>query len=104
MSSRLEEIRAANGEVFGISVDSPFSQAKWAELEGFDNVPMLSDMGREAAQAYGCLYDELLGLKGVSKRAAFVINPEGTIIHQEIMENAGELPDLEAAFSKVMEG
>jgi peroxiredoxin len=39
--------------------------------------------------------DWILGLKGVSKRAAFVINPEGIVIHTEVLENAGELPDFE---------
>ena len=104
MSSRLSEIHAANGEVIGISVDSPFSQAKWAELEGFADVTMVSDIGKSTVQAYGCMYEELLGLKGVGKRAAFVVDPAGNISHMEVLENAGELPDLETAFAKVMGG
>jgi len=104
VSSRLEEIHGANGEVMGISVDSPFSQAKWAEQEGFADVMLLSDIGKEASTAYGCLYEELLGLKGVGKRAAFVVDQAGNLAHMEILENAGELPDLDAAFAKVIGG
>ena len=102
MSSRLEEIRAANGDVFGISVDSPFSQAKWAELENFSDVTLLSDLGKEVTRAYGCIYEDFKGMKGVGKRSAFVIDPEGKLVHMEIMENAGDLPDLDVAFAKVM--
>ena len=102
MSSRLKEIRAAKGEVLGISVDSPFSQAKWAEQEGFSDVTLLSDLGKETVRAYGCMYDELIGLKGVGKRAAFVVDPSGNITHMEVLEDAGVLPDLDKAFAKVM--
>jgi peroxiredoxin len=35
-------------------------------------------------------------LKGVSKRAAFVINEEGVITYAEVLENARDLPDFEA--------
>jgi len=37
-----------------------------------------------------------LGLKGVSKRSAFVIDKEGIIRYAEVLENAGELPNFEA--------
>ena len=102
MSSRLDEIHAANGEVLGISVDSPFSLAKWAEQEGFSNVTLLSDLGKEVMQAYGCMFEELIGLKGVSKRAAFVVDPSGNISHMEVLEETGVLPDLDTAFAKLM--
>jgi peroxiredoxin len=37
-----------------------------------------------------------MGLKGVSKRAAFVIDEEQNIIYAEVLEDAGQLPDFEA--------
>jgi glutaredoxin-dependent peroxiredoxin len=37
-------------------------------------------------------------MKGVSKRAAFVIDKNGVVQHEEVLENAGEQPD----FSKIM--
>ena len=97
----MEEIHQANGEVIGISVDSPFTQAKWAELEKFPNVLLLSDIGKETAQAYDVFYPDLIGLKGIAKRAAFVIDKEGKVVHQEIMENAREIPDLDVAIAKM---
>lgn len=81
--------------VIGISVDSPFALQRWSEEQGFP-FPLLSDFSRRASREYGALYDELMGLEGVSKRAAFVIDREGVLRHAEVLENAGEQPDFGA--------
>lgn len=93
MQSRLAEIQKV-GHVFGISVDSPFSQAKWSEQEKY-TVPMLSDLGKEVVTAYGAIYPDLRGMKGVGKRAAFLIDKEGKLVKSEVKEVASELPDLD---------
>jgi peroxiredoxin len=93
VQSRLEEIRGANGEVFGISADSPFSLAKWAEQEGY-TFDLLSDFGKETIAAYDTMYPELAGLKGVPKRSAFLIDGAGNLVRQEISEDAKVIPDL----------
>ena len=41
-------------------------------------------------------YIKALGLKGVSKRAAFVIDEEGKVAYAEVLEDAHELPDFKA--------
>ena len=46
----------ANAEVFGISVDSPFTLAKFKEEQGL-NFTLLSDFNKEVSTAYGCIYD-----------------------------------------------
>jgi len=85
-----------NADVVGISVDSPFTLAKFKE-EQFYQFPLLSDFNKEASQSYQAFYDEFVfNLKGVSKRAAFVINEEGNIAYAEVLENAGDLPDYDA--------
>ncbi len=85
-----------NAIVFGISVDSPFTLAKYKEEQGY-NFSLLSDFNKEVSTAYGCLYDAFIGwMKGVSKRAAFLIDKEGIIRYAEVLENAGELPNFEA--------
>lgn len=85
-----------DAEVLGISVDSPPVLAKFKETEKY-NFTLLSDFNKEASPAYGSYYDTFAwGLKGVSKRSAFVIDGEGTIQYAEVLENAGEIPDLEA--------
>ena len=85
-----------NAAVVGISIDSPFTLAKFKEVESYQ-FPLLSDFNKEASQAYGAFYDEFVfNLKGVSKRAAFVIDEEGKVIYAEVLENAGDLPNFEA--------
>jgi peroxiredoxin len=41
------------------------------------------------------------GMKGVSKRAAFVIDEDQNVIYAEVLENAGDLPNFEAIAEKV---
>ena len=85
-----------DAQVLGISVDSPFSLAKFKEVQNYQ-FPLLSDFNKEVSAAYGSFYDEFaFGLKGVSKRAAFVIDEEGKIAYAEVLENAGDLPDFKA--------
>ncbi|WP_316805125.1 peroxiredoxin [Pedobacter nototheniae] len=85
-----------NAEVIGISVDSPFSLAKFKEEQNYQ-FPLLSDFNKEVSKAFGAYYEEFVyGLKGVSKRAAFVIGEDGKIIYAEILEDARELPDFKA--------
>jgi glutaredoxin-dependent peroxiredoxin len=82
-------------DVVGISVDSLFTLGKFKEEQKlpFD---LLSDFNKVTATAYGALYEEfVLGMKGVSKRAAFVIDETGTIAYAEVLESAGDLPNFE---------
>jgi peroxiredoxin len=83
-----------NAEVFGISVDSPFAQKAWKEKEQL-NFTLLSDFNRQAVKAYGAQYESLIGLQGVAKRAAFVIDKQGKIRYAEVLENARELPNFD---------
>lgn len=87
-----------NAKVFGISVDSPFTLAKFKADQGL-NFDLLSDFNKETSANYGSLYNEfVMGMKGVSKRSAFVIDKEGIVRYAEVLENAGEQPN----FSNIM--
>jgi peroxiredoxin len=37
-----------------------------------------------------------MGMKGVSKRSAFIIDKEGNIQYAEVLDNAGEVPNFQA--------
>lgn len=87
---------ALDATVAGISVDSPFTLQAWAREQGFP-FPLLSDFNCETSAAYGALYEDFFGLQGVSKRAVFVVDGDGVVRHAEVLEDAGELPDLAAA-------
>lgn len=82
-----------NAKVFGISIDSRFVLARYKEDQRL-NFPLLSDFNKEASSAYGCLYDDFIGMKGVAKRSAFVIDKEGIIRYAEVLEKASDLPDF----------
>jgi peroxiredoxin len=89
--SKYEGLQA---EVLGISVDSLYTLGKFKEEQGL-NFMLLSDFNKEVSQAYDCLYERFgYGMKGVSKRAAFVIDKEGIVRYAEVLENAAEVPDF----------
>ena len=86
----------ANAKVFGISVDSIHSLAKYKEQQQL-NFSLLSDFNKDVSSAYGCLYDVFsYGMKGVSKRSAFVIDKNGIIRYVEVLEKATEIPNFPA--------
>ena len=100
----IAEYNNLDAEVMAISVDSPFTLAKFKEEQGY-NFPLLSDFNKEVSRAYGSLYEDfVLDMKGVSKRSAFVIDKEGTIKYVEVLENAADIPNFEAVKDALAEG
>ena len=85
-----------DAQVLAVSVDSLFTLGKFKEAEKY-NFPLLSDFNKTVSRAYGTFYEEfVLGMKGVSKRSAFVIDKEGVVKYAEVLESAGDLPNFEA--------
>ncbi|CAF0959301.1 unnamed protein product [Rotaria magnacalcarata] len=96
----ISEYENLNATVIAISVDSLFSLGKFRQ----DNelpFDLLSDFNKEVSRKYDSLYEEfpLFGLKGVTKRSAFVIDKHGIIRYAEILADATKLPD----FAKIKE-
>lgn len=84
-----------NAEVLGISVDSLFSLGKFKAEQNI-NFPLLSDFNKTVSTAYETIYETFgFGMKGVSKRSAFVIDKEGIVRHSEVLEDAGKIPDFD---------
>ena len=83
-----------NATVFGISVDSLHTLAKFKSEQNL-NFSLLSDFNKEVSSLYDSLY-EMFGynMKGVSKRSAFVIDKNGIIQYAEVLENASEQPNF----------
>lgn len=95
MRDNIAEYEQLDAQPLAISVDSPFTLDKFKKEQGL-NFPVLSDFNKEASKAYNSIYNEFVfGLKGVSKRSAFVIDKTGTIRYAEVLENAGDLPNFE---------
>ena len=83
-----------NAKVFGISVDSLHTLAKYKADQNL-NFTLLSDFNKEVSSLYGSLY-EMFGynMKGVSKRSAFVMDKDGIVRYAEVLENASEQPNF----------
>jgi glutaredoxin-dependent peroxiredoxin len=83
-----------NAKVFGISVDSLYTLAKYKADQNL-NFTLLSDFNKDVSSLYGSLY-EMFGynMRGVSKRSAFVIDKDGIVRYAEVLENASEQPSF----------
>ncbi len=89
----IKDFESLNCSVFGISVDSRFSLKAFAEQQNL-NFSLLSDFNKEVSGSLGILYEDFLGMKGVSKRSVFVINTDSTVAYKWVTDNAGESPSL----------
>lgn len=84
-----------NTEIVAISVDSLFVLEQFKAAQNF-SFTLLSDFNKETAKAYGALYEEfVLNMKGVARRAAFVVDSQGVVQYAEVLESAGDLPDFD---------
>lgn len=85
-----------NAVVLGISVDSLFSLEEFKKQQNY-NFDLLSDFNKTTSTAYESIYgDFVLGMKGVSKRSAFVIDAKGILQYVEVLEDAGKQPNFDA--------
>ena len=71
-------------------------------------VPLLSDYEHKIARAYDVMYDSFLpqmnlGMGGVSKRSAFIIDRAGIIQYAESNDDARQLPNYEKIKAKLTE-
>ncbi len=92
----LARLEALDAQVVGISVDSPFANKAFAEANRL-SFPLLSDFGGVVAREYGGVHEEFLGIPGyvVTKRAVFVIDPEGTVRYAWVSDDPGVEPPYE---------
>ncbi len=93
MRDNMKMFNSLNTKVIAISVDSFFSLKEFKKAQNL-SFTLLSDFNKKASKQYGVLYDNFYGMKEVSKRAAFVIDRQGTVIHCEVLEDAGKMPDI----------
>ncbi len=91
----LKIYEAFNAEVLGISIDSFFVQKAFKDSQNL-NFKLLSDFNKDASSEYGILYEDFFGMKGVSKRSAFVIDKEGVVKYSEVLEDASQVPNFNA--------
>ena len=96
MRDSWSEWEALDAKVLGISVDSPFVTDRFRTEEKipFD---LLSDFNKDVSSTYGVLHEDLIGLKGVAKRSAFVIDADGTVAYAWVTDD----PRVQVPFDEV---
>lgn len=93
---RVRDFEAANTQVLGISTDSPFSHENWARSVGISNYPLLSDIHRDVARAYGVYWPDW----NANVRATFIVDRAGIVRFVERYQK-GQLPDPDRILAEV---
>ena len=86
-----------NAQVFGISVDTFFA-LKAFHADQKLSFPLLSDFNKHVIRTYGVFNEDMIGLKGIAKRAVFVLDGKGVVRHREVLDDARNEPNYQAVF------
>ena len=98
----LSSLGASNATVYGISVDTPFTLKEFRKQNSLE-FDLLSDFNKDAIQKYDVVNPDMGGLKGISKRAVFVIDRTGVIRYREVTPTPGDEPNY-AKVHEVVDG
>ena len=79
----LAKLEAADTQVLGVSMDSAFSNAAWAEKIGV-TFPLLSDWGGDVTKQYG-LYNPKYK---AARRVNYLIDKSGKVVEMQIDSDA----------------
>jgi len=84
--------------VLTISGDLPFALGRFCGAEGVNRIQVVSDHpGHKFGKAYGVLIKEM----GLLARAIFVVDKDGRIAYAQVVPEAAEHPDYDAALGAV---
>src|SRR5258708_12430045 len=75
----LQKLEAADTQVLGVSMDSPFANKAFADQIGV-TFPLLSDWGGETTRKYGVYFDKYKA----ARRVNFLIRKDGKIIEEQL--------------------
>ena len=95
---QLSALSSANRQVYGISVDTFFALKAFHDAQRL-TFPLLSDFNKQVIREYGVFNEDMIGLKGIAKRAVFVLDEDGVVRHREVLEDARNEPDYAKAFA-----
>jgi len=83
-----------NAQVVGISVDSPFANGGFRNVNKL-NFPLLSDFDRKVSTQYTGLYDNFGHVNGytASRRTVILLDEKGVVTYVWSTDNPGQEPD-----------
>lgn len=88
----------SNIVVLTISNDLPFAQKRFCNVEGVDQIKVLSDsVWRDFGENYGLIIKDM----GLLTRAIFIIDSQGVVKYKELVANISQHPDYESALNAV---
>ena len=93
----LSRLNQAKAQVLGISVDTFFA-LKAFHTDQKLTFPLLSDFNKQTIRDYGVYNEDMIGLKGIAKRAVFVIDADGKVRYRQVLDDARNEPDYDAVF------
>jgi peroxiredoxin (alkyl hydroperoxide reductase subunit C) len=88
----LQKLEAADTQVLGVSMDSPFANKAFADQIGV-TFPLLSDWGGDTTREYGVYVDKYKA----ARRVNFLIGKDGKILEEQIDSEAIDPTKLVAA-------
>ena len=94
----MARLNDAKAQVYGISIDTFFTLKAFHDAQNL-TFPLLSDFNKEVIREYGVFNPDMIGLKGIAKRAVFVLDRDGVVRHKEVLEDARNEPNYEAVFA-----
>jgi glutaredoxin-dependent peroxiredoxin len=96
----LGRLNDADAQVYGISVDTFFTLKAFHDAQHFA-FPLLSDFNKEVIRQYAVYNEDMIGLKGIAKRAVFVIDSQGIVRHREVLDDARNEPNYKKVFERL---
>ena len=96
----LAQLNRANAQVFGVSVDTFFALKAFHDQQRL-TFPLLSDFNKHVIRVYGVFNEDMIGLKGIAKRAVFVIDKDGVVRHREVLDDARNEPNYQKVLDSV---
>jgi peroxiredoxin len=101
LQERHDTFQAAGATVLGVSADSPFSQGAFREEHGIE-FDLVSDMAGDTIREYDLEMDiPDLGLYGISNRAVFVLDEDGTVTYRWVADDPTNEPDYDELLDAV---
>jgi len=89
LQQNLKTLEAADTQVLGVSMDSPFSNFNFAKINDI-SFPLLGDWGGAVTKEYGLTTErDIQGTKmTTARRATYLIDKSGKVIEEQVDNDA----------------
>ncbi len=95
----LAKLEAADTQVLGVSVDSPFANKAWADQLGV-TFPLLSDLGGDTSKAYGVYNPQYKA----ARRVSYLIDKNGKVAEMHVDKQALDPANMVTACERKRHG